>query len=161
MTGFGPHVKRAQWRLVYRITSRGWWPTAVLIGMIAATPLPWRRRAARLVAGVLVLDALILARLAVMAVALFGASESVPVERWVRVMGPLSESFNSWVPPTVSVLFAFAVVASPSRTIDLRVSRTPLGRLLFGRQRRGAAASGDGVGDGDAGGHAEQGERDA
>ena len=84
MTGYGRSSKRSQFRIIYRITSRGWWPTAFFVGMMLATPLPWRRRLTGLVAGVFLLDALILARLALIAAALFGASETVPVEGWTR-----------------------------------------------------------------------------
>lgn len=160
MTGHGPRSNRSQWRLIYRITSRGWWPTAFLIGMILATPLPWRRRLLALVAGVVILDALILARLASMAAALFGASEPVPVEAWVRALDPLTESFNSWVPPVVSILIAWVAVAKPARTVDVRATGTPLGRLLFGGRRR-VAASQQRVGQGGAGGRGGEGEGQA
>lgn len=164
MNGYGRHSDRPQWRLIYRITSRGWWPTAILIGLLVATPLPWLRRIGTLLAGLLILDALILARLASMAVMLYGASEPVPVERWVRARGPLTESFNSWVPPVASVLLAWVAVARPSSTIDGRASGTRLGRLLFGLRPRGAgpgegAGSGEDIGDGHAGGGGEEGER--
>jgi hypothetical protein len=132
MSGYGPGYSKAQWRLIYRIQSRGWWPTAMLIGMVLATPLALRRRLIALVGGVLLLDGTLLLRIAVTAETMFGASGPRPDALATRVLDPVIESFNSWVPPTVCVLLSWVVVARPSRTIDVR------GGWVAGLLRRGA-----------------------
>jgi hypothetical protein len=133
MSGFGPQHSRSEWRLIYRIQSRGWWPTAMLIAMILVTPLPLRRRIGALLAGIVLLDVLLLSRLAATAGVMFGASGPRPDELYQRLFGPVVESFNSWVPPAMSVLFTWVVVCRPATAIDVRAGWIT---SLFGRGGR-------------------------
>jgi len=137
MSGFGPRSARSEWRLIYRIQSRGWWPTAILIGMILATPLPLRRRIGALLGGLVLLDALLLARLAATAAVMYGASAPKPDPVYERLLEPVVESFNSWVPPAMSVLFTWVVVCRPGGFIDARSGWLA---SLLGRSGRRAAA---------------------
>jgi hypothetical protein len=155
MSGYGPHHPKAQWRLIYRIESRGWWPTAILIGMVVATPLPLRRRIGALLAGLVLLDALILARIAATAGVMYGASGPKPDEFFQGILDPVLESFNSWLPPAMSVLLSWVVVCQPARTIDVRAAW--IGSLLG---RRGRPRSAPAAGEERAEAVAEQGEND-
>lgn len=140
MSGYGPSHPKAQWRLIYRIESRGWWPTAMLIGMVVVTPLPLRRRVGALLAGLLVLDALLLARIAAIAGVMYGASGPKPDEFSERILGPVIESFNSWLPPAMSVLLAWVIVCRPSQTIDLHAAWFASRRGRGGRRPTAATA---------------------
>jgi hypothetical protein len=144
MVGFGPRSTEREWRQFHRVFTRGWWPTAIVMGMVLATPLPWRRRAVALVAGVLIADALILIRIGVMIFLNYVVSEQGA--GWEGVRKVAEESFRSWVPPLVIVLISWVAAARPASTIDLAAARH-----LLRPRRASAAPAGQGVGEGRAG----------
>lgn len=144
MVGFGPGKQEREWRQFHRIQPQGWWPTAFVIGMVLATPLPGRRRAVALVAGVLIADALILIRIGVMIFLNYAVSEQGA--GWEGVRRVAEESFRSWVPPLVIALISWVAVAQPASTIDLAAARH-----LFRPRRASAAGAGQGLGEGRAG----------
>jgi hypothetical protein len=71
----------------------GWVPTALTLALIAATPVPWRRRGWALLAGLLAVQAYVLACLAVGAShAAAGFSPAAPATLWTQVIAALDET---------------------------------------------------------------------
>jgi len=150
-----PRGDLRHWRIAVRLWSRGWWPTAAASAMILATPLAWRRRLAALVAGIALLDLLLLLRLGLLVLALDAATAPGGSGSGSRALQVNVESFNSWVAPLVSVLLVWAVVARPGAHIDLRGIRRWLpgqgaagGVGQEGEQQRQREAEGDEAGAG-------------
>jgi hypothetical protein len=143
MVGYGPYRKPREFREFYRVHSMGWWPTAVVTGLVLATPLPWRRRLLAWLAGVLLVDALLLLRVGVMVWVNFAASVPGAGEGWNRTRHVAEESFTSWVPPLVIALVSWAAVARPASTVDWTAGMRWLSRS--GRQQRRSQAPARGV----------------
>lgn len=127
MVGFGPGRAEREWRQFYRVFPMGWWPSAFVIGMVLATPLPWRRRGLALLGALAIADALLLIRIGVMIFLNYSITESVDPEGWLRARGVAEESFRSWVPGLVTVLVSWVSVARPASSIDLTSARRRLG----------------------------------
>jgi hypothetical protein len=140
MVGFGPYREPREFRQFYRVHNMGWWPTAVVTGLVLATPLPWGRRLLAWLAALLIVDVLLLLRVGVMVWLNFGSSVPGAGEGWERARHVAEASFTSWVPPMVIALVAWAAVARPASTVDWAgaLRTLPSGR----KQRVGQAASG-------------------
>jgi hypothetical protein len=164
MLGFGQYSEQPQWKVTFRIWSRGWWPTAVVMAMVLATPLALRRRLRALAAGIALIDLLVLLRVGVLTLALYAASDPRASPRSARVLEVVIESFNSWVPAVASVLHAWVPAVRPATAIDLAASSRWLGHLLApGRASRldGAPAQPtQGGGEGAARGVGQKGQED-
>ena len=139
MVGFGPYREPREFRQFYRVHTMGWWPTAVVTGLVLATPLPWRRRLLTWLAALLLVDALLLLRVGVMVWVNFAASVPGAGEGWERARQVAGESFTSWVPPMVIALVAWAAVGRPASSVDWSAALRLLGPS--GRQHRVAQAS--------------------
>ncbi len=144
LVGLGPHREPYEWRSHFRIASRGWWPTALALGMVLATPLPARRRLLAAAGAVLLMDVLVLLRVGAVVAVYFAMAEPEPDPRWLRLGEAVIASFNSWVFGLVTVLFTWASLASPAATIDLRLAESWL-RGSSRRKESGQGAAG-GVG---------------
>lgn len=118
IVAFGPHAEPFAWRGFYRVQTRGWWPTAILIALVVTTPMSRRRRLGALVGGVVLLDALLLLRLGAVVLTSYAASAPDADPRWMRASELARESFASWLPPLLGVLVAWGGLARP-RSIDL------------------------------------------
>jgi hypothetical protein len=158
MVGYGPYRKPREFRQFYRVHSMGWWPTAVVTGLVLATPLPWRRRLGGWLVALLLVDVLLLVRVGVMVWVNFEASVPGNGESWERTRQVAQESFTSWVPPLVIALFAWAAVARPATYVDWgaalrwlspsggkqRVRQPPPGRIAQeGQQQADEGSQGD------------------
>ncbi len=150
MVGFGPYREPREFRQFYRVHSMGWWPTAVVTGLVLATPLPWRRRLGAWIAAILLVDVLVLLRVGVMVFVNFAVAVPGAGPGWERIRQVAEESFTSWVPPLVIALLAWVVAARPARCIDWattmswlspsgarqRVGQPPPGRVGEERQQQ-------------------------
>ncbi len=116
---------------------RGFLPTAVLAALVLATPIAWRRRVLALVAGLVLLDAFVLAQLGIMAWAIVGQiTAASPEDRvwWERASLVAAGSFSSRTPIVAATLLVWTAVARPGRALDLRAAGRRLGRALSGRR---------------------------
>ncbi len=156
LVGYGPRASARdfQWRAAYRIHSRGWWPMAIALAMVAATPLPLRRRLLAALGAALIVNALVLLRVGLLVAVNFGYSESPTDPAWRRAHEVSQASFESWVGALVTVLIAWAAVARAPSTLDLESGWS---WLSAGRRRSSRAdpAAGEGAAGG-IGGEAQQ-----
>lgn len=121
----------AAWESSFSVGRIGYWPSAVLLAMLLATPLSPLRRALAAAAGLLLIDLFTLARIGVEIAHLThrlpdGSPDSAP--------GPLavllrvgSESLTATIPSAAFVLVCWVVLASPWRAIDLSAARAWVG----------------------------------
>ena len=152
MVGFGPGGAEREWRQFYRVFGMGWWPTACVIAMVLATPLPWRRRGFALLGGVLIANAILMLRIGALVFLNYSITGADDPQGWMHARDVAAESFTSWVPGLVTVLISWASVAQPASTIDLESARG-----LFGGRR--SAPPREGVGEEAAGLVAEEGQQ--
>ncbi len=108
----------------------GYWPSAVLVAMLLATPLPALRRAAAAVIGAALVDLFTLARVGVEIAYLdhllaHGANTGHGATAVLLRVG--SEALTATIPSAAFVLVCWVALASPWRTIDLRPMRAWLG----------------------------------
>ena len=123
------------WQSSFSLEPIGYWPSAVLVAMLLATPLSPLRRAACVVIGLALLDLFTLARIGVeIAYANYQLSHGSdaaahgPVHLLLRVG---SESLTATIPSAAFVLVCWVVTASPWHSIDLSAARAAI------RGRRG------------------------
>jgi hypothetical protein len=112
------------WRSSFSVERLGWWPSAALLALLLATPLPPLRRASTVLIGLALLDAFALGRIAVeiayasAEVAQTGGAATLP--HAVRVLLRVgSESLTATIPSAAAVFVCWVALASPRRTIDL------------------------------------------
>jgi hypothetical protein len=125
MRGFDRRRIEPRWTAYFKIFGRGYWPVVAVGALVLATPLPWLRRLAAALAGVLLVNAFTLAQMTALAIALFGSAESAPraAEGWARARTVTEHFFNSEMPRLAAILIAWAAVAAPGRHLDLRPAR--------------------------------------
>lgn len=116
MTGHVAGHEEHVWRAVFSMRRRGYWPMAALLALLLATPMPARRRAWVLPAGVLLQNGFVLAHLTVLSLVFFAAVEG---EKG-RAVDIARASFNSPIIPYTVVFVIWALLARPARSIDLR-----------------------------------------
>ena len=119
------------WTSYFSVVRIGFWPSAVLVAMLLATPLPPLRRALAAAIGLALVDLFTLARIAV---EIAYASHELRLRSGVIGRGPIdlllrigSESLTATIPSAACVLVCWVVLASPQRTIDLGALRAWLG----------------------------------
>jgi hypothetical protein len=124
MEGFAPDSGELRWRVRFDAINVGYWPSAVLLALLLATPLPARRRSLGVVGGLLWIDALALGRLAVevlhaTAEVESGAPGAAGAAGTLLLLRTSSEVLNSNIVTIAAVLLGWVAVASPRRTLEL------------------------------------------
>ena len=120
----------AAWESSFSVGRIGYWPSAVLLAMLLATPLSPLRRALAAAIGLVLVDLFALARIGVEIAYLYqrphepDASAHDAVAVLLRVG---SESLTATVPSAAFVLVCWVALASPWRTIDLSAVRSWIG----------------------------------
>ena len=109
----------------------GYWPSAMLLAMLLATPLPPLRRALAAAIGLVLIDLFALARIGVeiahLTHQLADGSRNFapgPVDLLLRVG---SESLTATIPSAAFVLVCWVTLAHPWRAIDLSAVRPVIG----------------------------------
>jgi hypothetical protein len=133
MMGFVTWQSEPVWTSHYSVRDRGYTPTAVLIGLMLATPGSRRRHIAGTCLAVITLNAFYLLQTALLAASLFAS-----VETNLIVLGPtlarshdlIMNLFGSPIPRYAAVFATWALFAAPASGIDLSGNRLPLGRLF-------------------------------
>ncbi|HKA16649.1 MAG TPA: hypothetical protein VKH41_16630 [Myxococcota bacterium] len=129
MTGAPRPGAEPEWRSWFSVGRIGYWPSAMLVAMLLATPLAPLRRAIAVAVGLALVDAFTLARIGVeiayASTARLGAASESGTGRLLLQIG--SESLTATIPSAAFVLVCWAVIASPWRTIDLGAARAALG----------------------------------
>ncbi|MGH7338229.1 MAG: hypothetical protein ACREI7_11650, partial [Myxococcota bacterium] len=111
----------AAWESSFSVVRIGYWPTAVLLAMLLATPLSPKRRALAAVFGLVLVDVFALARIGVEVAYLLQLSppHAVTHDRVPLLLGVGSESLTATIPSAAFVLVCWVALARPWRTIDL------------------------------------------
>jgi hypothetical protein len=125
-----------RWRAVYSGYRRGFWPSAVFVALVLATPMSRRRLAVALPLGLLLFNAFYMLQVAALAWVLFGAAGTAAADSWLgspRVMSLAREMFNSPIGNFAAVFLFWAWLARPARGIDLESLNALLQRLLAPR----------------------------
>lgn len=119
------------WHSYFSVGRIGYWPSAMLVAMLLATPLAPLRRALALAIGLALLDLFTLARIGVeIAYASYelahgpGAPAHGP---WHLLLRVGSESLTATIPSVAFVLVCWVITASPWRSIDLSAARALIG----------------------------------
>jgi hypothetical protein len=139
MEGFDPDAQDPRWRVRFDAIDIGYWPSAVLLALLLATPLSARRRLLGVIAGLVWIDALALGRLAVevlhaTAEVESGAPGAGRAEGMLLLLRTSSEVLNSNIVTIAALLLAWVAVASPRQALELG----GLQRLLGLTGRRGS-----------------------
>jgi hypothetical protein len=131
MKGYAHGSIHPLWVSRFSVTRVGYWPSAVLAALILATPLAPLRRAAALLAGLVLLDLVTLGRLGIeIAYAYYevghgpGQAAQGAAHFLLRVG---SESLTATIPSAAAVLLIWVLVANPRRALDLASVRAFLG----------------------------------
>lgn len=119
----------ATWESSFSITRIGYWPSAVLIAMLLATPLAPLRRALAAAVGLVLVDLFALARIGVeiahLAHRLPGADPAQGLLATLLQIG--SESLTATIPSAAFVLVCWIVLATPWHAIDMSAARAVIG----------------------------------
>jgi len=135
MEGFLPGDPRPRWRAEFSTLHLGWWPSAVLLALVLATPMTTRRRLLALGAALLWVEVYLLLRLGAGAAyagyeARYGPGEAItgPLHALLRTAAEVLEANGVLI---AMVLLGFVVIARPAGAIDARSIR----RLMPQRSR--------------------------
>jgi hypothetical protein len=127
MEGFRQGERTPRWRAELSTLHIGWWPTAVLLALVLATPMRTRRRLFALGAALLWVEAYLLIRLAAGAAyagyeARFGPGEppSGAAHALLRTGAEVLEANGVQI---AVVLIGYVVVARPAGALDTRSLR--------------------------------------
>lgn len=116
------------WRSSFSVLRIGYWPSALLVALLLATPLSSLRRALALAGGLALVDLFTLARIGVeIAYAGYEVAHGPggPARGpWHLLLRVGSESLTATIPAVAFVLVCWVVSASPWRSIDLRARST-------------------------------------
>jgi hypothetical protein len=111
------------WTSFFDVVRIGYWPSAALLALLLATPLPPLRRALTASIGLVLVDLFTLARIGV---EIAYASHELRLRAGVIGHGPLdlllrigSEALPATIPSAAFVLVCWVVLAKPRRMIDL------------------------------------------
>jgi len=131
----GPEADEPIWRLVTSALRLGYWPSAVLLALLLATPMSVRARWLSAVGGLLWLHAFALARLGLevlRASAELESGQAVEAGGALLAYRTLSEVSNSNIVVIATVFLGWVVVARPRQSLEMR----SLARLLGQGGRR-------------------------
>jgi len=121
---------RAAWQSSFSVVRIGYWPSAVLLAMLLATPLSARRRAMAALTGLVLVDLSVLARIGIEIAYLRQRSPEpdAAVHGAVSVLlGVGSESLTATIPSAAFVLVCWVALAKPWRALDLAPARAWIG----------------------------------
>jgi hypothetical protein len=142
MKGYLEGFFRPAWTSQFSVARIGYWPSLLLTALLLATPLAPLRRALAVAAGLLLLDLVVLGRIALeIAYAYFeaehGAGQAAQglVHLLLRVG---SESLTATIPSAAAVLLIWVLLANPRQSLDIGALRA-----LLTRQPPAPPASGD------------------
>ncbi|MDH5567136.1 MAG: hypothetical protein OEY15_10770 [Myxococcales bacterium] len=131
LRGYAQGVIRPVWTSRFSLVRIGYWPCAVLVAMILATPMTPRRRALALLGGLALLDAVTLGRIGIEIAYAYQEFEHGPGQ---ALRGPLhlllrvgSESLTATIPSGAAVFGIWVLVSDPRRGLDLGGVRVLLG----------------------------------
>lgn len=131
MKGYLPGIFRPAWTSQFSVVRIGYWPSLALVALLLATPLAPPRRVLAVAAGLLLLDLVVLGRIALeIAYAYFeaahGAGQAAQglVHLLLRVG---SESLTATIPSAAAVLLIWVLLANPRRSLDIGALRALLG----------------------------------
>ena len=120
----------AAWESSFSVDRIGYWPSAMLLAMLLATPLAPLRRALAAAIGLALVDLFALARIGIEIAFLYHRPpEPAPSAHGAVavLLGVGSESLTATIPSAAFVLVCWVVLASPWRTIDLSAARAWIG----------------------------------
>lgn len=125
------------WRVRFDTLRIGYWPSAVLLALLLATPLSARRRLLGAIVGLAWIDALALVRLALeiahaSAELRSSASGAGPAGGTLLLLRTGSEVLNSNIVTIAAVLLGWVAVVSPRRSLELGGLARLLGRPAGG-----------------------------
>lgn len=140
---YAPGASVPQWRIGLSAVRMGYWPSAVLVALLLATPLSARRRLVAVLIGLLWLDAFALGRVGLEILRAFeelrqGGADA-HAEGTLLLYRTASEVSNSNIVVIAAVLLAWVATARPRRNLALGA----LGRLLGVPAGSGPRGSGD------------------
>lgn len=120
------------WESSFSVARIGYWPSVALAAMLLATPLAPLRRALAVAAGLVLVDAFTLVRIAI-EIAYASYEVAVGPGGPARGLAHLllrvgSESLTATIPSAACVLVCWVILASPRRTIDLSAARAWIGQ---------------------------------
>jgi hypothetical protein len=142
MKGYLPGFFRPAWTSQFSVTRIGYWPSLALVALLLATPLAPLRRALAIAAGLLLLDLVVLGRIALEIAYAYFEAERGPGQAAQGLVHLLlrvgSESLTATIPSAAAVLLIWVLLANPRRSLDIG----PL-RAFLGRAPAGPAAAGE------------------
>jgi hypothetical protein len=118
------------WRLVISAVRLGYWPSAVLMALLLATPLSARRRLLAVGAGLAWLHAFALLRLSLEIQRAFGELEGAGVEAGGSLLAyrTASEVLNSNIVVIAAVFLGWVAVSRPRKALEMGALSRLLGR---------------------------------
>lgn len=133
--GVPPDAEKPSWRLSFSTIRMGYWPSAVLVALLLATPMEARRRALSVLAGVAWIGAYAGVRLSLDVVRaqaeLAGGGAEATAEGSILYLRTASQVLGSNIFEIAVVLLAWVVLANPQRVLRLgglaRLLGTPRG----------------------------------
>lgn len=135
--GIEPGAEKPSWRLSFSTIRMGYWPSAVLLALLLATPMPARRRAFSALAGLAWIGAYAGVRLwldVVRAQAeLAGGGAKATAEGSVLYLRTASQVLGSNIFEIAVILLAWVVLANPQRVLRLGGLARLLGMPRGGR----------------------------
>lgn len=137
MLGFVAWQADPVWESRYSVRGRGYTPTAVLIGLMLATPGSRRRHLLGTVLAVATLNVFYLLQTGLLSASLFAAVEPqlIPMGGALAAShSPITNLFGSPIPRYAAVFVAWAAFAAPARGLDISAADLRPGRL-FGAGR--------------------------
>jgi len=132
------------WRVTFSSYRRLFWPSAALVALMLATPMPRRRLAWALPVPLVVLFAFFMLELVALASVVNGAKQPVAVGEsslWRDLLPVVEAMFNSPITNYSLVFLLWAMFATPTRGLDTQSLQAMLRRLL-GPGRADPAESG-------------------
>ena len=131
MRGFVDGQAAPVWASRYSVQDRGFVPTALLLGLMVATPASRRRHVAGSALAVLTLNTFYLAQTGLLAATLFAAVQPDLVvfgETLAEGQGTVTNLFGSPIPRYAAVFAVWAAFAAPARGLDISAADLRLGR---------------------------------
>jgi len=124
MERYEPGAQVPRWRVRFDAINVGYWPSAVLLALLLATPLSSGRRLLGVLAGLAWIDALALLRLLIeilhaTAEVESGAPGASAAAGRLLALRTTSEVLNSNIVTIAALLLAWVAVASPRRSLEL------------------------------------------
>lgn len=134
-----------QWRISLSAVRMGWWPSAVLLALLLATPMPARRRLLAAGIGLAWLDVFAVGRVGLEILRAFGelaqGGPDAPASGSLLLYRTVSEVSNSNIVVIAAVLLAWVATAQPRRNLELGA----LARLIGVQRSRDGSSGGQGA----------------